>query len=248
MTDETADPGILVGTSGWAYDHWIGVLYPPELPKRRWLERYVQEFGTVELNASYYRWPRQATFGSWERRLPPGFELAVKASRGLTHARRLYAPEKWADIFARDLARLGDRRGPLLLQLPPTLERDDARLDYALGAIPSWIRVAVELRHESWLHDDVFALLERHGAAYVIMSGAHLPCVLRATTDVVYVRMHGPSHDHLYAGSYSEDDLRWWADRCREWQGQGRRVYVYFNNDGHGFAVHNARRLRDLTR
>ena len=106
---------------------------------------------------------------------------------------------------------LGDRAGPLLLQLPPTMERDDARLDHALDTLPPWIRVAVELRHPSWLDDAVFALLERRGAAYVVMSGAHLPCVLRATSELVYVRWHGPSHDHLYAGSYGEDDLHWWA-------------------------------------
>jgi uncharacterized protein YecE (DUF72 family) len=108
------------------------------------------------------------------------------------------------------------------------------------------MQVAVEFRHDSWQTEDVYALLEKHGVAYVVMSGARLPCVLRATAPFVYVRMHGPSKHRLYAGSYSDDDLRWWADRTREWLDQEREVWVYFNNDGHGHAVRNAQTLRGL--
>ena len=146
------------------------------------------------------------------------------------------------------MALLGDRAGPLLLQLPPGMERDEGRLDHVLARMPSTIRVAVEFRHASWLDERVFGVLERHGAAYVVMSGAHLPCVLRATADLVYVRWHGPDAEHLYAGSYSEDDLRWWADRLREWQGAGHRVRGYFNNDQFGYAALNALRLDELLR
>ena len=110
---------------------------------------------------------------------------------------------------------LGERRGLLLVQLPPDQERDDDRLDYFLRGLPDWLRVAVELRHHSWAVDPVFDLLSRHHATYVVMSGAGLPCVLRATSTTVYVRLHGPDHDHLYAGSYGEADLCWWADRIR---------------------------------
>ena len=236
---------ILVGTSGWTYDSWAAPFYPG-VARRRWLEHYAAHLPTVELNASHYRWPRDTAFSGWRDRLPSGFELAVKAPRALTHARRLDAPERWAEIMQRGMRLLGDRAGPLLLQLPPSMERDDARLEHALAALPSWIGVAVELRHRSWLHDAVFALLERRGAAYVVMSGAHLPCVLRATSDLVYVRWHGPSHDHLYAGSYGEDDLQWWAERLREWESAGHRVRGYFNNDQHGYAVANAQRLTQI--
>ena len=107
--------------------------------------------------------------------------------------------------------------------------------------------MAGEFRHPTWDVEDTFAVLERHGAAYCVMSGANLPCVLRATADFVFVRLHGPDHHHMYAGSYSEADLRWWVDRIGEWRSQGRDVYVYFNNDGHGHAVRNALRLRELT-
>ena len=156
---------IRIGTSGWSYDHWEHVLYPPGLPPWERLGRYVQEFDTVELNASFYRWPRDSTFAGWRRRLPDGFGMSVKASRGLTHAKRLYAPEAWSDRMARSWHELGDRREVLLVQLRPDQERDDARLDWFLGSLPDWVRVAVELRHPSWQHDEVFALLERHGAA-----------------------------------------------------------------------------------
>lgn len=141
---------------------------------------------------------------------------------------------------------LGDKRAVLLAQLPPSLARDDARLDYFLSALPEWIRVAVEFRHDSWDHPEVYQLLERHRAAYCIMSGANLPCILRATAPFVYIRLHGPDHQHLYGGSYSDDDLKWWADRISEWRSGGKDVLVYFNNDGGGNAVRNAFTLRGL--
>jgi len=233
-----------VGTSGWSYDHWSGVLYPHGMPPRDRLARYVEVFDTVELNASFYRWPPPGSFTSWRRRVPEGFELTVKAPRGLTHARRLYAPETWIERMSAGLHELAGRRGPLLVQLPPTMERDDERLEWFLARIPAWMRPAVEFRHPSWNDDSVFALLERQGAAYCVMSGAGLPCILRTTADLVYVRLHGPDTNHLYAGSYSPEELAWWAGRIREWEQQGRQVYVYFNNDGGGNAVRDAHGLR----
>jgi uncharacterized protein YecE (DUF72 family) len=233
-----------VGTSGWSYDHWNGVLYRPDLPARDRLGRYVEVFDTVELNASFYRWPPPATFASWRRRLPDGFELTVKAPRGLTHARRLYEPEQWIERMTAGLHELAGRRGPLLVQLPPSMQRDDERLDYFLRRVPAWMRPVLEFRHPSWSDDSVFALLERHGTAYCVMSGAALPCILRATSDVVYIRLHGPDPGSLYAGSYSSEDLGWWAERVREWERAGHQVYAYFNNDGGGNAVRDAVALR----
>ena len=201
-------------------------------------------FDTVELNASFYRWPPPASFASWRRRLPDGFELTVKAPRGLTHARRLYGPEQWIERMTAGLHELAGRRGPLLVQLPPSMQRDDERLDYFLRRVPAWMRPVLEFRHPSWSDDSVFALLERHGAAYCVMSGAALPCILRATSDVVYIRLHGPDPGSLYAGSYSSEDLGWWAERIREWERAGHQVYAYFNNDGGGNAVRDAVALR----
>lgn len=237
---------VLIGTSGWSYAHWDGVLYQPGLPPPARLARYCVAFDTVELNASYYRWPPAARFARWRRVLPDGFVMSVKAPRGLTHARKLYQPETWIERLADGWHALGERRGVLLVQTAAAFARDDARLDWFLGKLPDWIAVAVELRHPSWQVDEVFHLLERHGAAYCVLSGADLPCVLRATAPFVYVRLHGPDHDHLYGGTYSDDDLRWWADRIREWQGSGRDVHVFFNNDGGGNAVRNAWTLRSF--
>jgi uncharacterized protein YecE (DUF72 family) len=237
---------IRIGTSGWSYDHWSGVLYPERTPVSKRLAVYAGEFDTVELNASFYRWPKDSTFAGWRQRLPDGFRMSVKAHRGLTHFRRLTSAEPWVERFERCWRELGDRREMLLVQLHPEQRRDDARLGQFLSLMPDWIPVAVELRHPSWDDDAVYRLLERHSAAYVVMSGAGLHCVPRATANTVYVRMHGPDRENLYAGSYSDDDLRWWADRITEWDAQGRDVLVYFNNDGHGYAVENARSLRTM--
>jgi uncharacterized protein YecE (DUF72 family) len=237
---------VWVGTSGWSYDHWHPELYPPGLPAGGRLPCYAASFRTAELNSSFYRWPGPAAFRSWQRRLPPGFRLSVKAPRGLTHGRRLYAPEPWLDRIRAGWHELGDKRAVLLVQLPPSAQRDDARLDYFLRQVPEWLPIAMEFRHSSWAHEEVFALLEAHRAGYCVMSGAGLPCVLRVTADFGYVRLHGPDHHHLYAGSYSGADLAWWADRIREWEAAGKDVFAYFNNDGNANAVRDARALRYL--
>jgi uncharacterized protein YecE (DUF72 family) len=237
---------IYVGTSGWSYSHWEPELYPPGLPVGDRLDRYSAVFSTAELNSSFYRWPRPAAFRGWQRRLPAGFQLSVKAPRGLTHGRKLYEPEAWISRISEGWHELGGKRAILLVQLGPGQERDDARLDWFLRAVPGWIRLAVEFRHPSWHCEAIFALLESRGAAYCVMSGAGLPCVLRVTAGFVYVRLHGPDHGHLYAGSYSEADLKWWATRISEWAAAGRHVYVYFNNDGAANAVRNARALKAL--
>jgi len=240
---------VRIGTSGWSYDHWTDVLYAPGLASARRLSRYIEQFDTVELNASFYRWPKDSTFAGWRAQLPDGFTMSVKAHRGLTHYRRLGAPEPWIERFERCWRALGERRGVLLVQLHPDQRLDSsaqARLDGFLARMPESIRVAVELRHPSWNDPAVYAVLESRRTAYVVMSGAGLPCILRATTDLVYVRMHGPDPDAMYAGSYSTDELQKWAARISEWDSEGRDVWVYFNNDLHGHAVRNAVFLRGV--
>jgi uncharacterized protein YecE (DUF72 family) len=237
---------IRIGTSGWSYNHWADVLYPPGLPAARRLARYIEVFDTVELNASFYRWPKDSTFAGWRNQLPDGFRMSVKAHRGLTHYRRLASWGTWIERFERCWELLGDRRGVLLVQLHPDQQRDDARLDAFLDNVPESIRVAVELRHPSWNDAAVYDLLHRRRAAYVVMSGAGLACVPRATTDLVYVRMHGPDQHAIYAGCYSNDELRRWADRIVAWNDDGKDVWMYFNNDLGGHAVRNALYLREL--
>jgi uncharacterized protein YecE (DUF72 family) len=233
-----------IGTSGWSYDHWRGVLYPHDAPARLRLNYYTNHFQTVELNSSYYRWPRDASFRRWRSVTPESFLLTVKAPRGLTHTSRLYAPERWVERISLAFETLASKRGVLLVQLPPQFLCDYRRLDYFLRLVPGWLRVAVEFRHPSWHSEEIFNLLEERGAAYCVMSGARLLCVLRATAPFVYVRLHGPDRYHLYAGSYSAQDISWWSERIREWEGAGRDVFVYFNNDGDGHAVRNALALR----
>ncbi|GAB3789665.1 DUF72 domain-containing protein [Spirosoma horti] len=238
--------GIHIGTSGWSYDHWQGVLYPYPTPVQKRLAYYVQAFQTVELNSSFYRWPKQSTFAGWEQRLPEGFLLTVKAPRGLTHAKKLLEPEIWMERIKTCWHELLHKRAVLLVQLAPQQACDYPRLAYFLEQVPYWMRVAIEFRHPSWHTDAIFALLEQHQAAYCIMSGAQLPCILRVTAPFVYVRLHGPDTSHLYGGSYSDADLQWWAARIREWAGMGKEVFVYFNNDGAGHAVRNAQTLQKI--
>ena len=173
--------------------------------------------------------------------------LSVKAPRGLTHRKAAVCTRALAGTSDGVVARTRQppRRSPFR-NWRPGHHRDDARLDYFLARVPSWMRVAVEFRHPSWHDDGVFSILERHHAAYCVMSGAHLPCVLRATAPFVYLRLHGPDNEHLYGGSYSDSDLRWWAERIREWRAGGLDVYAYFNNDGDGNAVRNASSLLTL--
>jgi uncharacterized protein YecE (DUF72 family) len=169
---EQADAVIRIGACGWSYDHWQPELYAPGLPMRDRLARYAASFSTAELNSSFYRWPRPAAFRSWRRNPPEGFRLSVKAPPGLTHGRRLYAPESWIGRITAGWHELGDKRAVLLVQLTPTHARDDARLAYFLQQVPGWMRLSAEFRHPSWHCEDVFALLEAHRAAYCVMSGA----------------------------------------------------------------------------
>ena len=245
MTSADA-PSIRLGTSGWTYRHWTGTFYPATLEDRERLEFYARTFPTVELNASYYRWPSNAAFAGWARRLPEGFLLTVKAPKALTHTARLESPGEWTDRIAASFALLGERAGPLLVQLPPSLHRDDALLDAFLAGMPPTIRVAMEFRHESWEHAEVTALLAARRAAYVISTGPATTSPIRATTDFAYVRWHGPAGARRYGGCYSEDTLGEWADVLRGWVREGRHVLGYFNNDIDGYAVANARTLARL--
>jgi uncharacterized protein YecE (DUF72 family) len=178
----------------------------------------------VELNASYYRWPSDAALAGWQRRLPGGFVVAVKAPGALTHAERLYGPEAWLARIGQGLDLLGPKCGVLLVQLPPSAAFDHPRLDYFLERVPRGLRTCVEFRNPTWLQDSTFTLLEKHGAAYCVMSGAGLPCVLRATAPFVYARLHGPDH-HIFTrapiarmicagGRTASGSGRAWAGTC----------------------------------
>ena len=236
-----------VGTSGWQYADWRGRLYPPGLPQRRWLERHAEAFATVELNAPFYRLPELATFESWAARTPADYCFAVKASRYLTHVRRLREP---AEPVARLMDRvrgLGGKLGPLLLQLPPTLTADPDALAATLACFPPGIRVAVETRHPSWDTDDVRGVLEAAGAAAVWADrGSRAVTPLWRTADWGYLRLHAGAASPW--PRYGRRALASWVERLATTYGPDHDVFVYTNNDPGGAALVDAAVLARLAR
>jgi len=229
-----------VGCSGWQYKDWRGIVYPRELPARRWFEHYASLFGTVELNSTFYRLPKDSTVEGWRAAAPPGFVYAVKLGAFGTHRMKLRDPGSWLPRHVHVVGLLGPTLGPTLVQLPPRWRRDTARLDALLSVAPKTMRWAVELRDPSWLHDDVFAVLESHGAALCIhdLLERH-PFVV--TTDWTYVRFHGPDAiARPYHGRYGARRLWRPARRLAELLDDGRDVYCYFNNDFEGNALADA--------
>jgi uncharacterized protein YecE (DUF72 family) len=238
-----------VGCSGWNYPAWRGELYPPGLPARRWLEHYAERFNTVEVNSTFYRLIARSAVEHWVEQTSPGFVFAVKASRYLTHVKRLAGMERGVAAFyerIEPLARAG-RLGPVLWQLPENFHRDNDRLAEALEQLPPG-RHAFEFRHRSWFTAEVYALLRRHDAALVI--GDHPERrfqTLEATASWRYVRFHYGERGR--AGNYSQRELEGWCQRLHRWRADGD-VFVYFNNDWNAFAPRNAswvtRRLAQL--
>ncbi len=227
------------------YDDWKGVVYPSGLPKQQWLAHYATLFDTVEINATFYRLPAPATVDRWRTAVPPGFEFAVKMGSFGTHRKKLRDPGQWLPAHLDRVARLGDALGPTLVQLPPRWKRNAARLDEFLAHCPAGQRWAVEIRDPSWLHDDVFAVLNARNAALCIhdLLPDH-PWELTASW--AYVRFHGPNAVTTpYVGSYGPGRLAPAADRMAGWLGAGADVYAYFNNDYFGHAVDDARLLRE---
>ncbi|MBO3750738.1 DUF72 domain-containing protein [Streptosporangiaceae bacterium NEAU-GS5] len=242
---------MLIGTSGWQYKDWRGRVYPAEVPQRQWLEWYGDHFPTVENNNAFYRLPTRDVFVRWRDSTPPGFVMAVKASRYLTHMKRLKDPEEPVRRLMRSADGLGAKLGPILLQLPPALPADAERLASCLRCFPDHVRVAVEPRHPSWWTSEVRAVLERHGAALCWTDRRGRPLTpLWHTTDWIYLRFHeGAAHPWP---QYGDQALESWLQRIGEaLNGEdrdGRQAYVYFNNDQGGAAIHDAVRFADLAR
>jgi uncharacterized protein YecE (DUF72 family) len=235
---------VLVGTSGWHYQHWKSCFYPPRLPASRWLEHYAGRFGTVEINNAFYRLPEAATFGMWARTLPDDFVVAVKMSRYLTHVKRLRDPTEPVGRFMERARELGPKLGPVLLQLPPNLRIDLAALDQVLAAFPPPVRIATELRHPSWFVPETRQLLESRRAALCVANtsgGLGFNSPVWRTADWGYVRFHAGRARP--AGCYGPTALRTWAGRLAEIWPDRSDLFVYFNNDGHGCAPRDARRF-----
>jgi uncharacterized protein YecE (DUF72 family) len=247
VTTRASVGSVRVGCSGWSYADWRGPVYPPDLPRRRWFERYQQLFDTVELNATFYRLPETATMEKWAADAGPGFLYGVKLGGYGSHRKKLRDPEQWLPNHLDRAYRLGEHLGPNLVQLPRRWRRNVARLDdFLADAVPTRpsVRWAVELREPSWLHDDVFDTLQRHGAALCLhdLLPDH-PFVL--TTDWTYVRFHGPEAlVRPYHGLYGPPRLAAWAERLGGLADDGVDSYAYFNSDWHANAVRDAFALR----
>jgi uncharacterized protein YecE (DUF72 family) len=246
---------VLIGTSGWQYRDWRSGLYPAGVPQRRWLEHYAGSYLTVENNNSFYRLPTAETCAGWQTRTPGDFVMAVKASRYLTHVRKLRDPEEPVARLLRAASALGPKLGPILLQLPPTLKAEPALLQACLaefsGARHSGgrgrLRIAVEPRHDSWWTEEVQRILTAHDAALCWADRLGHPVTpLWPTAGWGYLRFHEGTADPW--PSYGEPDLRSWIERVRQaWPGDAD-VYVYFNNDPGGAAVANSALFAALAR
>jgi uncharacterized protein YecE (DUF72 family) len=233
---------VCIGCSGWMYDDWRGRLYPEHEPKRRWLELYAKRFDTVEVNSTFYRLARREAVAGWVRQTPPEFCFAVKASRYLTHIKRLAGLEEGIKRFYQPLEPLieANRLGPVLWQLPENFHRDDGRLETWLEALPGG-RHTIEFRHPSWFAPEVLAALRAHGVALTI--GDHPKRRFQsydATAPWRFIRFHYGTRGRV--GNYSVSEIGEWAARIDRWR-RNEEVYVYYNNDWNSYAPANARVL-----
>lgn len=235
---------IRIGCSGWNYRHWRPVFYPDKLPVRRWFEHYAERFDTVELNTSFYHLPKPETFVKWRDQAPPGFRYAVKASRFITHMKKLKDVAEPLDLFITRARGLGETLGPLLYQLPPGWSFNRERLESFLALLPLDLDHVFEFREASWMTQEVIELLGERGASFCThdMPGMEVPRC--ATGPVAYVRFHGTNGK--YHGRYSDECLRAWSGWMVAEAREGRDVWVYFNNDIGGDAIADARTLNRL--
>jgi len=231
-----------IGTSGWVYPHWHGPFYPPDLPESDWLAFYAGQFASVEINRSFYRLPTRENFAAWRDGTPEGFVFAVKASRFITHFKKLKAPEQTLPPLLEAIEGLEGKLGPLLFQLPPRWHANPERLRTFLQALPKGLRAAFELRDPSWHTREVLDLLAEFNAAFCVYDIGGFESPRATTADFIYLRLHGPGAP--YCGRYDKGALAEWA----AWLGQqkAKAAYVYFDNDEAAYAVRNALELKEM--
>jgi uncharacterized protein YecE (DUF72 family) len=237
---------IHIGTSGWHYKHWKGTFYPPDIKESQQFEAYLRYFDTVELNNSFYMLPSIKTFGNWRKATPPGFIFAVKASRYFTHMKKLIVDKASIRKFFTHVNKLEEKLGPILFQLPPKWKVNAERLKDFIAALPNGYRFTFEFREHSWYNDEVYTILKENNCAFCIYELEYHLSPLEVTADFVYTRLHGPGKK--YQGSYKEATLKEWAHRCKQWQKNGKDVFIYFDNDQEGYAAFNAIRLKELVK
>lgn len=231
-----------IGTSGWHYQHWRRRFYPDELKTAEWLRYYSEIFNCVEVNTSFYRLLQPSVIKDWVCETPANFQFAVKASRMLTHMKKLRDCEEALDKFLSSLEGFGDKLGPLLFQLPPHWQFHQQRLEGFLEILPKGYHYSFEFRDPSWHNEAIYSILSVNNVAFCQydLNGFQSPS--QTTSDIVYVRLHGP--ENAYTGSYSTASLRAWSRRLLRWRGEGKSCYLFFDNDQNAHAANNARLLR----
>ncbi|TWW01636.1 DUF72 domain-containing protein [Chitinophaga pinensis] len=240
---------IHIGTSGWSYKHWREIFYPPDLKPTEYLSFYAGHFQTAEINTSFYHLPKPATVEKWTDTVNTRFHFCPKISRFITHIKKLNDPEDTLPRFFDVFDPVHKHLGPVLIQLPATLGFHEDKVSHFFGVLKEYkgYSFAIEPRHESWLQDNAIALLEKYRIAFVIAeSGKRWPYGEFVTARHIYIRFHGP--DGSYATSYSHKTLEKYAEKMRNWKEEGHTVWVFFNNDVHGYAIENANTLIDMTK
>jgi uncharacterized protein YecE (DUF72 family) len=235
---------VRIGTSGWHYDHWIGRFYPEKLRKESWLEYYAQHFDTVEINNTFYHTPKEQTMVNWREKVPAGFLFAVKASRYITHIKKLHNTAEEVARFCALADLLEDRLGPILYQLPPSLHKNLDRLDEFISSLPKRRQAVLEFRDKSWYDQDTFDLMDKRGVALCVHDMGDKAPPRLVTGPIAYVRFHGTSG--RYAGNYPDHILQDWAGWLKAQIPNVRAIYAYFNNDVSGHALNNARTLKQI--
>jgi uncharacterized protein YecE (DUF72 family) len=234
-----------IGTSGWSYDGWRGLFYPEGVPKKQWLGWYATQFQTTEINGSFYRTPSLEAVRAWRDQSPKDFLFAWKASKFITHWKRLGKNSvNSIALMQTRLEALAPKVGAVLFQLPPHFSKDCARLASFLEMLPRHYPYAFEFRHQSWYHDEVFDLLRKHDVSLCLSDHHDAPAPWEVTAQHVYIRGHGPGG--RYKDNYPAATLRSWARRIARWREQRRPVFVYFDNDQKSAAPADARRLLDM--
>lgn len=235
---------IHIGTSGWHYAHWKGPFYPTKIADKQLLGFYMEHFATVEINRTFYSLPQKSVFDGYAKAAPKGFIFAVKASRFITHVKRLTDPKAPLKRFFTAIEGLKKHLGPILFQLPPNWKVNSERLEAFLKSLPKGHRYTFEFRDESWLREDIYALLRKHNAAFCIYELDHFLTPSLITADFLYVRLHGPGS--AYSGNYSKAALKKWASLFQKEAKKGKDIYCYFDNDQAGYAPKNALELMKI--
>jgi uncharacterized protein YecE (DUF72 family) len=240
--------GIHIGTSGWSYKHWKGIFYPPKLKTTEWIRFYSNHFKATEINGSFYKLPTRDTVIEWMEKVPKDFLFCPKMSRFLTHMKKLNEPEEPLERFFGIFEPLKKMMGPVLLQLPAILKFHYDKADHVYRLMKTKYRkydFVMEVRHDSWMQEESLTLMTKYDIGLVIsQSGERFPYSEMITAKNIYIRFHGPHQ--LYASSYSDEMLKDFAKKFRKWEKEGHVIWAFFNNDIHGYAIEDAKRLIKL--